>query len=218
MYAIIVGCGRVGSMLAAKLSARGHNVVIIDSDEEKFQMLGRHFTGETSTGDGMDINVLKTAGISKADAVIMATNDDNSNLLGAQIARKMFGVKRVIVRIKDPDKFSVYKEYALEMVSATTLAAGKIADMLSTPEEIEIIGSTGKDSVKIARISISSESACRVLSKLISNGVFFPMAVTKGENTTLGFNTKDLVPGDVVVGGILTENLKHLNKCCAEES
>ena len=217
MYAVIVGCGRVGSLLAATLSSRGHNIVIIDSDEERFRMLGHQFTGETLTGDGTDISVLKEAGIGKADALVMATNDDNSNLMSAQIARKMFGVKRVIVRIKDPNKFSVYREYALEMVSATTLASNKIADILSTPEEVEIIGGIGKERGKIVRFRVPSESARRSVIKLISSGVLYPISISSAEKLSFGINEEELAPGDVVVGAILSDNMKHLGKCCVEE-
>ncbi len=217
MYAVIVGCGRVGSLLAATLSSRGHNVVIIDSDEERFKLLGHQFTGATLTGDGTDISILKEAGIGKADALVIATNDDNSNLMSAQIARKMFGVKRVIVRIKDPKKFSVYKEYALEMVSATTLASNKIADILSTPEEIEIIGGIGRERGKIVRFRIPSDSARRSILKLIASGVFYPISISDAEKLSFGIKEEELAPGGVVVGAILADNIKHLGRCCAEE-
>lgn len=218
MYAVIVGCGRVGSLLAATLSARGHNIVIIDADEDRFQRLGSQFTGDTLTGDGTDISILKEGGIAKADALVMATNDDNSNLMSAQIARVMFGVKRVIVRIKDPGKFAVYKEYALDMVSATTLAADRIADMLSTPEEIEIIGDFGAGRGKIVRLRLPSEASSATLSKLINQGVFYPVSLSDAKELRFGIKTDELAAGAVAVGAVLTDNLKHLKKCCVEEN
>lgn len=217
MYAVIVGCGRVGSMLAGILSSRGDNIVIIDEDEERFQRLDRQFTGETLAGDGTSILVLKESGIEKADALIMATNDDNSNLMGAQLAKKMFGVKRVIVRLKNPGKFSVYREYSLEMVSATTLAAEKIADIISTPPDVEILGSMGSGRGRIVRMRVPSEAACGALARLVSQGVFHPLAVSEGEKFDMGFRGESISPGVVVVGGILTDNIKHLKKCCVEE-
>ncbi len=217
MYAVIVGCGRVGSLLATTLSSRGHNIVIVDMGGERFQGLGQQFTGDTLVGDGTAVEVLKESGIEKADALIMATNDDNSNLMGAQIARKMFGVRRVIVRIKDPKKFSVYKEYALEMVSATTLAANKIYELLSTTQNIEIIGSMGDGKAKIVRFLLPSDKACKHLAKLIASGVFVPVSISEDESFALGIDMERLKPGAVVSGGILSENLRHLNRCCAEE-
>lgn len=217
MYAVIVGCGRVGSLLATTLSSRGHSIVILDTHEERFQRLGQEFTGDAMIGDGTAVEVLKESGIEKADALVMATNDDNSNLMGAQIARKMFGVKRVIVRIKDPKKFAVYKEYALEMVSATTLAADKIFELLSTNENIEIIGSMGDGKGKIVRFLLPSGRACKHLEKLIASGVFVPVSVSADESFELGIDQKRIKPGAVVAGGILTENLKHLNRCSTEE-
>ncbi len=217
MYAVIVGCGRVGSLLATTLSSQGHNVVIIDADEDRFQRLGSQFTGDILAGDGTDISVLKEGGIGKADALVMATNDDNSNLMSAQIARTMFGVKRVVVRIKDPNKFSVCKEYSLEMVSATTLASEKIADILSMPEEIETIGSIGKGRGRIVRFRIPSDSACGALDRFISSGTFYPISISSAEKLSFGIKKEALAPGVMVVGAILADNMKHLNKCCAEE-
>ncbi len=217
MYAIIVGCGRVGSLLAVTMSGRGHNIVIIDSDAERFKKAGQQFTGETLLGDGTDISILKEGGIARADALIMATNDDNSNLMGAQIARVMFGVKRVIVRIKDPNKFSVYREYSLEMVSATNLAASKIFDILSTQPEIETIGSLGNGNAKIVRFRLASDAACKALSRLITSGIFYPVSSGEGENFRFSAKPEELAPGVLITGAIIADNFKHLARCCTEE-
>jgi len=96
MYVIIVGCGRVGSELAKILSSEGHNVVVIDRNPESFRRLGQSFNGLTLVGSGFDTELLRSAGISQADAFCAVTNGDNTNLISAQVAKKIFKVPKVL--------------------------------------------------------------------------------------------------------------------------
>lgn len=212
MYAIIIGSGRVGSVLGTLLSQRGNNIVIIDTDEEHFSRLGPEFTGQTMVGDGTDIAILREAKIEEADALVAATGDDNSNLMSAQIARKIFQVGRVLVRIKDPNKLDVYKEYDLETVSATTLAAYKLGEMLKTSREIEILGSIGENKAKIVRFKLPTPKTCDTLSRMIGSHVFQPAAIFVNGKLKLGLSETKLSPEAVVVGTILTDDLKRLNR------
>jgi len=99
MYVIIVGCGRVGSELAKLLSAEGHNVVVIDKNRESFDRLGKSFNGITLLGNGFNLELLREVGIKGADAFCAVTNGDNTNLIAAQVAKKIFGVPKVIARV-----------------------------------------------------------------------------------------------------------------------
>ncbi len=217
VYAIIIGCGRVGSVLATLLSEQGNNVVIIDTAEKHFARLAPEFTGQTTTADGTDVAILQEAKIEEADALVAATGDDNSNLMSAQIAREIFQVGRVLVRIKDPNKLDVYKEYGLETVSATTLAAYKLAGMLKTSREIEILGSIGQDKGKVVRFKLPTPQTCNTLSRMIGSHVFHPSAIFVNGKLELGSSENKLSPGAVVVGSILTEDLKRLNRLFPKE-
>ena len=212
VYAIIIGCGRVGSVLATLLSEKGNNIVTIDTDEKHFLRLGPEFTGQTIVGDGTDMTTLREAKTEEANALVAATGDDNSNLMSAQIARKIFQVGRVLVRIKDPNKLDVYKEYDLETVSATTLAAYKLAEMLKTSVEIDILGSIGQDKAKIVKFKLPTEKTCNTLSRMIGSHVFQPAAIFVNGKLKLGLSENNLSPGAVVFGSILTEDLKRLNR------
>ncbi len=216
MYVIIIGCGRVGSVLATLLSEQGNNIVIIDTNEERLLRLGPEFTGQTIVRDGTDIAILEEAKIQEADALVAATGDDNSNLMSAQIAKNIFQVERVLVRIKDPNKLDVYKEYDLEAVSATTLAAYKLAEMLKTSREIEILGSIGQDKAKIVKFKLPTQKTCSTLSRMISSHVFQPAVVFVSGKLELGLPEDKLSPGAVVVGSVLTEDIKRLNRLFSE--
>lgn len=123
MHIIIVGCGRVGSQLAQILSSEGHNIVIIDKKVKSFNRLGTEFNGITITGVGFDPDILKRAGIERADALAAVTNGDNSNIMVSEIAKKIYNVPRVITRIYDPLRADIYKKFGLNTISTTTIVA-----------------------------------------------------------------------------------------------
>jgi trk system potassium uptake protein TrkA len=199
-------------VLATLLSGQGSNIVVIDMDEKHLARLGPEFTGQTIVNDGTDITVLEEAKIQEADALVATTGDDNSNLMSAQIAKNIFQVERVLVRIKDPNKLDVYKEYDLEAVSATTLAAYKLSEMLKTSREIEILGSIGQDKAKIVKFKLPTQKTCDTLSRMISSGIFQPAAVFVGGKLDLGLPENKLSPGATVVGSVLTDDIKRLNR------
>jgi trk system potassium uptake protein TrkA len=130
MYVIIVGCGRVGSQLARLLSGEGHNVVVIDRSIASFERLGGTFNGLTLAGNGFDLSLLKQAGIEKADAFCAVTNGDNTNLISAQVAKKIFKVPKVIARVYDPQRAHIYANLGLDVISGTILFAAMIRDKI----------------------------------------------------------------------------------------
>lgn len=130
MYVIIVGCGRVGSELAKLLSSEGHNVVVIDKNRVSFDRLGNTFNGLTMAGNGFDLELLKQVGIEKADAFCAVTNGDNTNLISAQVAKKIFNVPKVIARVYDPQRAHIYAALGLDIISGTMLFAAMLRDKI----------------------------------------------------------------------------------------
>jgi len=122
MKAIVVGCGRVGSAVAKKLTKSGWDVTAIDENEEALARLGEHWSGGFVVGHGMDVNVLREAGIAEADAVVVATNGDNTNIVVGQVAQKRFGIECTVVRILDPARAELYATLGLRTVSPTSTA------------------------------------------------------------------------------------------------
>jgi trk system potassium uptake protein TrkA len=120
--AIVIGCGRVGSQVAKNLDAEGWNVVAVDENEEVLNRLGETWSGGFLVGHGMDIDLLRRAGIEDADAVVIATNGDNTNLVVGQMAQRRFNVPTVIVRILDPARAALYESLGLEIICPTRTA------------------------------------------------------------------------------------------------
>src|SRR5262245_17069527 len=94
MKIVIMGCGRVGARLALLFEREGHDVSVIDLYADSFARLGANFRGTTVAGTGIDEDVLKAAGIQQADIFLAVTQQDNANIMAAQIAKLMFQVPR----------------------------------------------------------------------------------------------------------------------------
>jgi trk system potassium uptake protein len=122
MRAIVVGCGRVGSTVALNLTEEGWDVTAVDESDTALGRLGERWRGGFVRGHGMDLDVLREAGIEQADAVVVATDGDNSNIVIAQIAQRMFGVKTVVVRLLDPARAVFYESRGLDVVCPTKTA------------------------------------------------------------------------------------------------
>jgi trk system potassium uptake protein TrkA len=131
MHMVILGCGRVGAMLASLLEAEGNTVGIIDKDPEAFRRLRAGFRGKTILGIGIDEDILRKAGIERAGGFAATTNGDNTNIMSAQIAKVKFKVPRVIARIYDPLRADAYRELGIDTISPTLLGAGLCLDFLT---------------------------------------------------------------------------------------
>jgi trk system potassium uptake protein TrkA len=137
MRAVILGCGRVGSTLARTLDKEGHKVCIIDCKSEAFRRLGHDFGGQTVLGWGLDTDVLTQAGLREADAFAAVTEGDNRNIMSALIAREEFQVPEVVVRIYDPRRAEIYRNYkGIKTISTTQLVAQRVHSIIVKDEPI----------------------------------------------------------------------------------
>src|SRR5437867_1059787 len=122
MKALIIGCGRVGSAIALELDQTGWDVVAIDEREEALGSLGENWRGGFLVGHGMDVSLLREAGIAEANAVVVSTDGDNTNIVIGQVAQKMFGIDCVVVRVLDPARAEFYASRGLRTVCPTSNA------------------------------------------------------------------------------------------------
>lgn len=130
MYVVIMGCGRVGSSLAAGLERLGHEVAIVDRDEQAFRRLGPEFRGRQVVGVGFHREVLLDAGVDKADAFAAVSSGDNSNIIAARVARETFGVERVVARIYDAKRAAVYERLGIPTVATVPWTTDRFMRML----------------------------------------------------------------------------------------
>ncbi|MGW4944260.1 potassium channel family protein [Actinoplanes sp. NPDC004185] len=138
MHVVIMGCGRLGSTLANKLDARGHSVAVIDQNADAFRRLGAEFGGITVTGIGFDREVLRSAGIERADAFAAVSSGDNSNIISARLASETFGVSRVVARIYDAKRAQVYERLGIPTVATIRWAADRMVRHLVPEGTVEV--------------------------------------------------------------------------------
>ena len=130
MNVVIMGCGRVGAHLANILDAEGHKITVLDINPDSFRKLSSEFKGTALIGDGTDEDTLRRAGIEEADGFVAVTQGDNRNVLAAQVAKHIFGVKKVVCRIYDPLRRELYATLGLETVSPTIIFAQLLKERL----------------------------------------------------------------------------------------
>lgn len=123
---VIMGCGRVGSMVAIELDGRAHDVVVIDRDPDAFRRLGPDFGGTTVTGVGFDWDTLREAGVETTDAFVAVSSGDNSNIVSARVAREDFNVGTVVARIYDPRRAEIYQRLGIPTVATVRWTADRI--------------------------------------------------------------------------------------------
>jgi len=117
VHVVVVGCGRVGSGLAATLESEGHTVAVIDRQPRAFRRLPADFKGSKVLGVGFDRQRLKEAGIEEAGALAAVTNGDNSNIVVARVAREAFQIERVVARIYDFRRAAIYERLGIPTVA-----------------------------------------------------------------------------------------------------
>jgi trk system potassium uptake protein TrkA len=130
--AIVIGCGRVGSTIAHGLREEGWDVVAVDEKEEALGRLGENWDGGFVVGHGMDTSVLRRAGIEEADAVVVSTDGDNTNIVVGQVVQKRFGVECVVVRLLDPARAEFYASQGMRTICPTSTAIDGLNDAVRT--------------------------------------------------------------------------------------
>ena len=133
MNVVIVGCGRVGALLAGTLDAQGHEVAIVDTSTVAFDRLPSTFRGNAIRGDGTDEDTLRRAGTGGADLFLALTQGDNRNVMAAQLASEVFGVRQSIATIHDTVRAQAYADLGIATVCRTELVSDAVLSYLGMP-------------------------------------------------------------------------------------
>lgn len=132
---IVIGCGRLGSTIAGNLSEKNLNLMIVDIDQSSFRKLSASYGGLSKEGDGTDIDLLESIDIKEADIVITSTEEDDTNILIAQIAKVIYNVPDVIARIYDTSKVGICENYGINVISPTALSISEFQRVIFGEEE-----------------------------------------------------------------------------------
>ena len=130
MRVMVIGCGRVGSVLANRLDEAGHQVIVLDRNQQSFRRLSEKFSGERIVGNGLVDEFVRPTLREKTDLLFVITDKDNINLMIAQRVKRNAQVGRVIAVVHDSILAGLYKELGVETVCPTDLVIKDILEAI----------------------------------------------------------------------------------------
>ena len=198
MKVIIIGCGRMGADLAYRLFKRGHDVAVIDQEDESFNQLPPDFQGRLYEGDGLNQDVLERAGIKNCDSVAVVTENDSFNIVASHIARVNYRVPHVVTRNYDPQYRPLYEAFNLQVVSATGWAAQRMEEMIYH-SDLRTVFSAGNGEVELYEVTIPEGWNNQKLGKLIISQSCLAVSVTRAGRAFLPTTETILETGDVLL-------------------
>jgi trk system potassium uptake protein TrkA len=190
-------------MLATKLSAEGHDVVVIDKDPLAFRRLGKSFKGETLRGMVFDRKTLEKAGADRSDAYIAVTSGDNSNVVSATIAREIHRIPKVVARIFDPRRAEIYRRLGIQTVSSVSWAANEISSLVLFQHLVRDVALGGGE-VQVVRVSVPPRLIGRTVADLTAPGQIMPFAIVRAGASMIPATHEAFREGDIVEVAVLT--------------
>ena len=216
MFVIILGCGRQGARLALLLEQENHNVTIIDKNMQAFKRL-ELFQGNRLLGNGIDVDILKLAGIERADAFAAVTNGDNTNLMAAQVAQKIFNVPKVVCRVYDPRRAGIYYDLGLQTVCATTVGARMLRNLVTSPTILRTY-QLGDGTIMGVEIKVGETAAGKTVSDINSPGEIAVSAIVR-EGISKVAKPDDIVrTNDQLFVTIAEHRIQRLKDLCGVKS
>ncbi|MBN1289776.1 MAG: TrkA family potassium uptake protein [Actinobacteria bacterium] len=197
MHIVIMGCGRTGSRIARRLEKEGHTVAVVDKDKRAFHLLDVDFKGEKVTGVGFDAEVLIEAGIERADAFVAVGSGDNSNIVASVIAKDTFQVPKVITRIYDPRRATIYRKFGIPTVAPVRWGVNKIMDLLfHTGQEVRM--SFGNGEVQLIDLELPDLLAGRTAQEFYVPGEIHIAAIERSGEAIVPLGGSRLEQGDIL--------------------
>ncbi|MGQ9487066.1 MAG: potassium channel family protein [Armatimonadota bacterium] len=219
MYIILVGAGNVGYYLAKTLLSAGHEVLLIERDKRRYDLLRDEFGEVVMRGRGDEIRIMREAGADRADIVVACTGDDEDNLIISQIAKWYFNVPRTVARINDPRNESIFQQLGIDAtVSSTNIIYHLIEQEIETGEVIPL-AALKRGNIEIVDVELSTRSP--VIGKRIQDLPLPPDAlivcIIRQDNAMLPHADTVLEPNDSVITLVSTQSERQLRKVFAEE-
>jgi trk system potassium uptake protein TrkA len=209
MRLIVMGCGRVGSALAARFELEGHELCVIDRDPAARELLPATFRGQFEVGNGYHREVLERVGIEHADAFVAVTSGDNTNIVGARTAREAYRVPHVIARIYDPRRAEIYRELGIVTVASVAWTVNQIRQLL-LHRTLSPVASFGSDETLLVREPLPDYLAGRPLAELEVDGEIRPVEVTRLGRSFVPGRATAAEAGDIVTFAVAATSLGRL--------
>ena len=209
MHVIIVGCGRAGTSLAARLDAEGDSVCAVDRDSRAQASLPAGFGGEFVTGSGLHRPVLEAAGIERADALVALTESDSLNTVIARVARDVFRVPHVVGRLTSFEHVPVASELGLDMVTSVQMTVDRVHRILRhRPLEPDYVFGNGE--TVLVRAPVPDYLDGRPVAEFAIEGEISVAEITRAGHSTIPGPGSTLCKGDRVSFVVTSASLQRL--------
>jgi len=201
MRIIVVGCGRVGSVLARSLSKAGHAVSVIEIDQAACEKATRQKGFSVIHGDGRNQKILEQAGVKDADVVAAVTGSDEHNLTICQLAKKNFRVQRTVGRLNEPDNERLFAQEGVDVPVDTSRIIAKIIEGEVSFSDLINLMSFKRGKLAIVRLDLPQDSP--VISKRVRE-IQFPadsvlVSIVRREEVIVPKGETQLNPGDDII-------------------
>lgn len=209
MKVIVIGCGRVGSMLAGLLAREGHDVRVVDRRPQAARRLPDSPRIRFHEGNGYSRSVLSAAGIEHADAFVAVTSGDNSNIVSARTAKDTYRVPVVLARIHDPRRADIYRDLGIPTIASVRWTVHQIHRMLLhrhlSPEL-----SFGNGETLLIRSEVPGYLVGRRLTEFDVDGEIRVVEVTRAGRSLIPAHGTPAVAGDLVTFAVAATALGRL--------
>jgi trk system potassium uptake protein len=217
MHVVIMGAGRVGSGLAQRLDSEGHSVCVIDKrPREDLRYLTASFGGRVLQGNGFNRTLLVEANITHADAFIAVTSGDNSNIVGARVARDEFRVPKVVARIYDPRRADIYRDLGIPIVAAARWTTNEIHQLLFH-RDLEPDRQFGNGETILVRSTVPDYLSGRLLSEFNVEGQIQVIEVTRAGRSMIPGPGTAIKAGDLASFVVAATSLGRLRSFLNKE-
>lgn len=226
MNIIIAGAGEVGKHLAIMLAKENHNLSIIDSKQERLELLSNQIDALMIPGEASSIQALKQAGCKDADLFIALTQNEDTNLLSCLTAKKM-GAKKCIARIDNPEFLTekntcFFQEMGIDtIVCPEKQAAGEIVGLLKQVGTSEIMDfSSGKLSLFVVKLEENAPVVGKTLAEVaqMENTFHFTaIAIGRNQKTIIPKGSDTFQPLDMVFVITDAEGIPYILKYSGKE-
>jgi trk system potassium uptake protein TrkA len=210
MRVVIVGCGRSGSALAARLDAEGEAVGVIDLNAATRARLPASFSGTFTAGDALRRSVLEEAQIGKADAFVALSSNDSLNIVVTRVARDIFHVPHVVGRLHDVEWHPISSHLGLQMVTSVQMTVDRVHLMLQhrplNPEQV-----FGNGESLLIRSPVPDYLSGRKVAEFNVEGEIQVVEITRGGHSSIPGAVATLREGDIVSFVVASGSLGRLH-------
>jgi len=211
MYVVIVGCSAVGYHLLKGLLASGHEVVVIETNEDRCQLLYDELGSIVIRGDGTDQNVLEAAGAARSDMLIATTGIDQTNLIACQTAKQIFNVARTATIVTDTKNEPLFHILGVDVVvNSTHLAVTQLEATVPGKPLIRLMDLNAQNT-ELVNIAIPEDASVigQRLSDIQMPGNSFVSLIVRKDSATIASPNSIIEAHDEIIA-ITTLEDEHL--------